>query len=264
MDLQLNGKTAFISGSTRGIGYAIADMLLAEEVHVILNGRTQSSIESARKNLIEKHPKGGISGITCDFASASDVERLIKELPYVDLLINNVGIYSPGTFFEASDDDWLRQFEVNVMSGVRMSRHLLPKMLEKNSGRIVFISSECASLVPEDLIPYSMTKTALHAVSRGLAQLTKGTSVTVNTVLPGSTLSEGAEQFLADVAQKENKTKEQVERAFFSEVRTSSLLQRFASVKEVASLVTYLCSPLAAATNGTTLKADGGSTGGII
>ncbi|MDW3192019.1 MAG: SDR family oxidoreductase [Cytophagales bacterium] len=264
MDLKLEGKTAFITGSTKGIGFAIARQLLAEKVHVILNGRSASAIVEAKTQLQTEFPKSQISGFPCDFANSEDIQQLLENLPPVDLLINNVGIYYPGSFTEASDGDWTRQFEVNVMSGVRLSRYLLPKMQDKNWGRIVFISSECASLVPEDLIPYSTTKAALHAISRGLAQMTKGTGVTVNTVVPGSTLSEGAQNFLSEVAQKENKTPEQVEKEFFTNVRTSSLLQRFASVEEVASAVAYLCSPLAAATNGSVLKADGGSTGGVM
>ncbi len=264
MDLKLQGKTAFISGSTKGIGYAIARQMLQEKANVILNGRSKSVVEEARATLQSEYPDRTISGYPCDFAKAEEVQGLLEKLPSIELLINNVGIYYPGTFSEASDEDWLRQFEVNVMSGVRLSRHLLPKMLEVNWGRIVFISSECVSLVPEDLIPYSATKAALHAISRGLAQMTRGTEVTVNTVVPGSTLSEGAQDFLSEVAVKEQKTIRQVETEFFTNVRTSSLLQRFASVEEIATAVTYLCSPLAAATNGAVLKADGGSTGGAM
>ena len=188
---------------------------------------------------------------------------MINKLPDIDVLINNVGIYASKSFYETTDEDWYKQFEVNVMSGVRLSRQVLPGMIEKNWGRIIFISSECATLVPEDLIAYSMTKTALLSISRGLAQLTKGTGVTVNTILPGSTLSEGAEQFLADVAQKENKTKDEVEKDFFTNVRTSSLLQRFASVEEVGNTIAYLASPLSSATNGASIKVDGGSMGGL-
>lgn len=264
MDLKLAGKTAFITGSTKGIGFAIAKQLLEENAQVILNGRSTAAIESAQAALQAEFPDGKISGYPCDFAKQDEIQQLLNNLPTVDLLINNVGIYFPGSFSESSDEDWLSQFEVNVMSGVRLSRDLFPKMLAANWGRIVFISSECASLVPEDLIPYSTTKAALHAVSRGLAQMTNGTAITVNTVVPGSTLSEGAQHFLSEVSAKENKSADQVEKEFFTNVRTSSLLQRFASVEEIASAVAYLCSPLAAATNGAVLKVDGGSTGGIM
>lgn len=264
MDLQLKGKKAFISGSTAGIGFAIAKVLLAEGASVIINGRREAGVEEALLKLRAGVPEAQVTGIAADLSQPKELQAIWTQLPAVDILINNVGIYTSTSFFEMEDADWYQQFEVNVMSGVRLSRHYLPQMLTNNWGRILFISSECATLVPSDLIAYSMTKTALLSISRGLAQLTKGTAVTVNTVLPGSTLSEGAEQFLADVAQKENKTTEAVEADFFSSVRTSSLLQRFASVEEVANTVCYLASPLSAATNGAAIKVDGGSMGGII
>ena len=235
-----------------------------EGATVALNGRTEEKLKEAVQKLQQEFPKVSISGFSADFSKVNEVEELLGKLPEIDILINNVGIYSSRSFFETADEDWYRQFEVNVMSGVRLSTKLLPKMLSKNWGRILFVSSECATLVPVDMIPYSMTKTAIHAISRGLAQLTKGTGVTVNTIVPGSTLSEGAEQFLENTAQKEGKTKAQVEEAFFTEVRTSSLLQRFAKVEEVANTITYLVSPLSSATNGAAIKVDGGSMGGII
>jgi len=264
MDLKLTGKTVFITGSTAGIGFATAKSLANEGANIILNGRTQEKLTKAQKKLQEEFPKVSISTIVADFGKLEEVKELLNQLPEIDILINNVGIYSSESFFESKDEDWYHEFEVNVMSGVRLSKKLLPNMLSKNWGRIIFISSECATLVPVDMISYSMTKTAIHAVSRGLAQLTKGTGVTVNTIVPGSTLSEGAQQFLDDAAQKEGKTKNQVEKAFFSEVRTSSLLQRFANVEEVAHTITYLASPLSSATNGASIKVDGGSMGGII
>lgn len=264
MDLKLKNKTVFITGSTSGIGLATAKLFLQEGATVIINGRSQQSVDNALDLLITQFPNANVSGIPTDFSKKAEIARLIKYLPPIDILINNVGIYKGTSFFEMPDEEWTEQFEVNVMSGVRLSRQLLPKMLNKNWGRIIFISSECATLVPEDLIAYSTTKAAMLAVSRGLAQLTKGTEVTVNTIIPGSTLSEGAESFLADVAEKEGKTVEQVEKEFFVNVRTSSLLQRFASVEEVANTIVYLSSPLAAATNGAAVKVDGGSMGGII
>ncbi len=264
MDLKIKGKTAFISGSTAGIGFATARSLLQEGVKVIINGRSKEGVQTAMAKLQQEFEAAQVDGIAADLGKPEEVEKLFAELPAVDILINNVGIYTATSFFDMKDEDWYRQFDVNVMSAVRLSRHYLPGMLERNGGRILFISSECATLVPADLIAYSMTKTALLAISRGLAQLTKGTAVTVNTVAPGSTLSEGAEQFLTDAAAKEGKTVEAVEAAFFAEVRTSSLLQRFATVDEVASTITYLSSPLAAATNGATIKVDGGSMGGIL
>jgi len=264
MNLKLSNKKALITGSTSGIGYATAKTLAEEGVEVILNGRKQKSLEQAVEKLRSEVEGAKVSGIVADFAVAEEVDGLLKMLPDIDILINNVGIYSSTSFYETSDEDWFRHFEVNVMSGVRLSRSLLPKMLDRNWGRIIFISSECATLVPEDLIAYSMTKTALLSVSRGLAQLCKGTEVTVNSILPGSTLTEGAESFLENLAKKEGTTVEKAEADFFTNIRTSSLLARFASVEEVSSTIAYLCSPLAVATNGASIKVDGGSTGGIL
>ena len=264
MNLQLKDKTAFISGSTSGIGFATAKALLKEGAHVIINGRTQEGVNIAIQKLKDEFSEGSVEGIPADFGKQEDTESLVQKLGNIDILINNVGIYKSNSFFETSDKDWYEQFEINVMSGVRLSRKCLPKMLNTNWGRILFISSECATLVPEDLIAYSMTKTALLSISRGLAHLTKGTNVTVNSVLPGSTLSEGAENFLKETARKEKRTSQEVEEEFFSEVRTSSLIQRFASVDEVANTITYLVSPLSSATNGAAIKVDGGSMGGII
>ena len=264
MNLGLQGKTVFITGSSAGIGFATARTLAREGARIILNGRTEKKLKEAVYKLQQEFPKVSISSLRADFGILNEVEELLGNLPEIDILINNVGIYSSGSFFETDDEDWYRQFEVNVMSGVRLSKKLLPKMLSKDWGRILFVSSECATLVPPDMIPYSMTKTAIHAISRGLAQLTIGTGVTVNTIVPGSTLSEGAAQFLENAALKEGKTKAAVEEAFFTEVRTSSLLQRFAKVEEVANTITYLVSELSSATNGAAIKVDGGSTGGII
>lgn len=264
MDLKIENKTAFISGSTSGIGFATARVLLQEGARVIINGRTQDGVEKAVNKLKQLKPKASIGGFAADFSDASSVKSLLKDLPEIDILINNVGIYSAQSFFETSDDEWFRMFEVNVMSGVRLSRQILPQMLSKNWGRILFVSSECANLVPGDLLAYSMTKTALLSVSRGLAQLTKGTEVTVNSVVPGSTLSEGAEHFLEEQAKTKKTSRQAVENDFFKNIRTTSLLQRFATVDEIANTIAYLSSPLAAATNGAAIKIDGGSSGGII
>jgi len=264
MDLQLKRKTVFISGSTSGIGFGVAKIFLQEGVSVVINGRSEESVTKAIQRLKSDFPNGAIDGIACDFLQTEAIENLLEKLPEIDILINNVGIYTSQSFSETTDKNWKEQLEVNVMSGVRLSRYLLPKMISKNRGRIVFVSSECATLVPEDLIAYSTTKTALLAVSRGLAQLTKGTDVTVNSVLPGSTMTEGAEQFLQNLAKKENKSLSTIEKDFFRNTRTSSLLQRFARVEEVANTIVYFSSPIASATNGAAIKLDGGSTGGII
>ncbi|MDG2372086.1 MAG: SDR family NAD(P)-dependent oxidoreductase [Flavobacteriaceae bacterium] len=264
MNLNLKGKTAFISGSTSGIGFATATELAQEGAKVILNGRKQKTVDTALLGLKKKVPNAKVAGIAADFSKASDLLSLQSKLPHLDILINNVGVYSSKSFFETTDDDWQQQFEVNVMSGVRLSRHFLPKMIYAGWGRILFVSSECASLVPPDLIAYSTTKTAILSLSRGLAQLTKGSAVTVNAVIPGSTMTEGADQFLTNLAKKEAKTKEATAADFFKKTRTSSLLQRFASVKEVATTITYLASPLSSATNGSAINIEGGSTGGLF
>jgi len=264
MDLKLKGKTVFISGSTAGIGFCTAQTFLKEGATVYINGRTESTVAKAVEQLKTISPDANVKGIAADFSDKEAVQSLIQQLPETDILVNNVGIYSSQSFFETSDEDWQRQYEVNVMSGVRLARHFLPKMLDKNWGRILFVSSECATLVPSDLIAYSTTKAAMLAVSRGLAQLTKGSGVTVNSVIPGSTMTEGAEQFLANLADKENKSIAQAEADFFRNIRTSSLLQRFAKVEEIANSIVYFSSPLAAATNGAAIKLEGGSMGGII
>ena len=264
MDLKLKGKTAFISGSTAGIGFGVAKSLIEEGAHVIINGRSDRSVEGAIKKLQDLFPEAEIKGEVCDFSKEKEVNALANRLKHIDILINNVGIYSSQSFYDTSDKDWKQQIEVNIMSGVRLSKAVLPEMIEREWGRILFISSECATLVPEDLIAYSTTKTAILGISRGLAQLTKGTGVTVNTIIPGSTMTEGAAQFLQNLAEKENKTVKQAEIDFFENIRTSSLLQRFIDVDEVANTVVYFSSPLSAATNGTAIKVDGGSMGGLL
>ena len=264
MDLQLKNKRAFVSGSTGGIGLAIAKVLAAEGAEVILNGRTQDRIDQAIAQLKKELPDAKISGIPADFADAESVESLMKSLNAIDILINNVGIFTSQSFADTSDADWYRMFEVNVMSGVRLSRALLPGMLTRNWGRILFVASECAMLVPEDLIAYSTTKAAMLAISRGLAQTTKGSAVTVNAIVPGSTLSEGAERFLQEVAEKDQISEAEVASNFFKNVRNTSIIQRFTSTEEIANTVAYLASPLASATNGAAIKLEGGSVPGII
>ena len=264
MDYKLKGKSAFISGSTSGIGLSTAELLVKEGANVIINGRSEISVSDAVDFIKTKYPGSKISGIPTDFSKPNQIQKLIKRLPDVDILINNVGIYESKTFFEIQDNEWFKQFEVNVMSGVRLSKYFLPLMLKKNWGRIIFISSECASLVPNDLIPYSMTKASILAISRGLAQLTKDTNITVNTVMPGSTLTKGANTFLNQSAKKLNKSVKEIEDDFFSVSRNSSLIRRFASSSEVANAIVYLSSPLSSATNGSVLKVDGGSVGGIL
>ena len=263
MDYQLKDKKAFISGSTAGIGLAIAKLLVGEGAKVIINGRSQERIDGAVEKILAEEPGARVSGIVADFDELKTVNHLISELGSVDILINNVGVFKSQTFEQTDDADWQRMFDINVMSGVRLSRALLPAMLKKNWGRIIFISSECAMLVPEDLIAYSMTKSAMLSVSRGLAQTTSGTGVTVNSVLPGSTMTEGAENFLKEQAAAEQISTREVADNFFKNVRTTSLLKRFTSPEEIAQAVVYLASPLSSATNGAAIKAEGGSIPGI-
>jgi NAD(P)-dependent dehydrogenase (short-subunit alcohol dehydrogenase family) len=209
-------------------------------------------------------PGTSVVGITADFSKIDEIENLLKQLPEVDILVNNVGIFEPKPFVEITDSDWLKFFEVNVLSGIRLSRHYFPGMLNRNWGRIIFISSESAIHIPEEMIHYGMTKTAQLAVSRGMAELTKGTMVTVNSILPGPTKSEGVGGFLEELGRAQHKTSNEVEAAFFKTARPTSLAQRFASPEEVANLITFICSPLSSATNGASLRVDGGVVKTII
>lgn len=264
MDLQLKGKTAFVSGSTQGIGFAIAQKLLEEGATVIINGRSENRITEAIDKLKKLVPGANISGAAADFSKVEEVNTLLANLPDIDILINNAGIFEPKPFVEITDEDWFKFFEVNVLSGVRLSRYLFPKMLAKNWGRIIFISSESAVNIPEEMIHYGTTKTAQLSISRGLSELTKGTNVTVNSVLPGPTKSEGVGEFVKQMATAANVTPEEAEKDFFKTARPTSLLQRFATVEEIANLVTYVASPLSSGTNGSALKVDGGVAKSIM
>ncbi len=258
MDLKLNDKTALVTGSTAGIGYAIAKSLANEGTTVYVNGRNQAKVDEVVKKLTAETGNNKINGIAADFSNIQQIEDLISQLPEVDILVNNVGIFEPKPFAEITDADWLKFFEVNVLSGVRLSRAYFDKMIRKNWGRIIFISSESAYQIPEEMIHYGTTKTAQIAVARGLAELTKSTGVTVNTVLPGPTLSEGVGDFIEALAKDQGLSNAEVEKEFFTNMRGTSLIKRFITTDEIASLVTYVASPLSAATNGATLRADGG------
>ena len=255
MDYNLEGKLAFVTGSTKGIGKATASLLLREGAEVIIHGRTLESVQRAKKDLPSAHTVFG------DLREKAAVEKIIddvKNIGTVQILVNNAGIYESKAFPDITDEDWLRLFEVNVMSGVRFSRALLPPMLLLNWGRIIFVSSESAINIPQEMIHYGMTKTAQLAISRGLAELTKGTQVTVNTVAPGPTASEGVIDFVKGVAASQGKNQEAIEEDFFKTVRPSSLLQRFEEPMEIAQAIVFFASPLSSAINGAVLRADGG------
>jgi NAD(P)-dependent dehydrogenase (short-subunit alcohol dehydrogenase family) len=258
MDLKIQNKTALVSGSTLGIGFATAKKLADEGVHVYINGRTKANVDSAIKRIKYDNPDANVEGIVADLSVAAGCKELINALPSVDILINNLGVFEPKEFSQISDDDWFDMFNTNVMSGVRLSRHYFPKMLEKNWGRIIFISSESAYQIPAEMIHYGMTKTAQLSVARGIAELSKGTNVTSNSILVGPSNSEGVTTFLSDLAKEQNITFEQMEKDFFSNVRPTSLLQRFTEVEEIANLIVYTASSLSSATNGAVLRADAG------
>jgi NAD(P)-dependent dehydrogenase (short-subunit alcohol dehydrogenase family) len=258
MKIDLSGKTALVTGSTSGIGHAIAKGLAAAGATVTVNGRTRAKVDTVVAALAKAVPGGKISGIAADVSTAAGCKTLAAALPDVDILINNAGIFEPKGFFDITDEDWSRFYDVNVMSGVRLSRSYLPGMLKRNWGRIVFISSESALNVPKEMIHYGMTKTAQLAVSRGLAEMTRGTAVTVNSVLPGPTMSEGVEIFVKDIARQHGQPVDEAASQFVKQFRPSSLLQRFASVEEVANMVVYVSSKEASATNGAALRVEGG------
>ena len=257
MDLQLKGKIALVSGSTAGIGHAIATSLAREGARVIVNGRTPKAVEAAVAAM--KSAAGGdVMGFAGDLSSASVAEKLVQQHPQVDILVNNLGIFEVKPFEEISDDDWTRFFDVNVLSGARLARLYLPFMRKRNWGRIIFISSESGLQIPAEMIHYGMTKAAQIAVARGLAEATAGTGITVNSVLPGPTRSRGVGEFVADWAAKSGKSAQTVEDEFFKTARPTSLIKRFATPEEVAAMVTFVASPLSAATNGAALRVDGG------
>jgi len=258
MDLNLKNKTAFISGSTAGIGFAIAERLAREGARVIINGRTDKRVAFAIHELKLKVRHAEIEGIPGDLGHKKGCAALLRRLRDVDILVNNLGIFEPQSFEKISDEDWLRFFEVNVMSGVRLSRAFLPGMRKRNWGRIVFISSESAVQIPSEMIHYGMTKTAQIAIARGLAESCAGTGITVNSVLAGPTASEGVNDFIEKLAGERKMSRDQFEREFFKEVRPTSLVKRFLKPEEIASVVAFACSPEASAITGAALRAEGG------
>ena len=257
MDLQLKDRLALVTGSTAGIGYAIAAALSAEGARTIVNGRGQTAVDQAVESIAAATGNAPL-GFAGDLSRAAEAERLVKRFPELDILVNNLGIFEPKAFEEIPDSDWERFFEVNVLTGIRLARLYLPAMRRTNWGRIIFISSESAVQIPLEMIHYGVTKTALLAVSRGLAETVAGTGITVNCVLPGPTKSRGVNDFVDTLAKAEGTSFEQFEKQFFEKARPTSLIKRFASPQEVASMVAYLASPLASATTGAAVRVDGG------
>jgi NAD(P)-dependent dehydrogenase (short-subunit alcohol dehydrogenase family) len=257
MDLQLDGRLALVSGSTAGIGYAIARTLAREGAHVIVNGRTQAAVDEA-VDRIRAESAGKVEGAAGDLSQASVAQGLVQRHANIEILVNNLGIFEPKPFEDIPDEDWQRFFDVNVLSGVRLARLVLPAMKRADWGRIIFVSSESAVQIPAEMVHYGVTKTAQLAVARGLAESVAGTGITVNSVLPGPTKSRGVTDFVDDLARANGKDFKQVESEFFEHVRPTSLIKRFATPQETASLVAYLASPLASATTGAAMRVDGG------
>lgn len=257
MDLNLQGKLALVSGSTAGIGLAIVTTLAEEGARVIVNGRSQASVDSAVAQL-KAQTGGEVHGFAGDLSTAAAADEVARRFPGVEILVNNLGIFEPKAFEDIPDADWQRFFDVNVLSGVRLARLFLPAMKQANWGRIIFISSESGVQIPVEMIHYGVTKTAQLAVARGLAEAVAGTGITVNSVLPGPTKSRGVGEFVETLAKAEGQSFEGFEKEFFEKVRPTSLIKRFSSPQEIASLVAYVASPLSSATTGAALRADGG------
>ena len=258
MNLKLENKTALVTGSTAGIGFAIANSLAAEGARVVVNGRTKARVSAAIKLIRKSHPKAKLESLVADLAQAQAAAGTTRRFRAVDILVNNLGTYEPRPFEQITDAEWRAIIETNFMSGVRLSRHYLPRMKATGWGRIIFISSESAVNIPVEMIHYGVTKTMQVALARGLAETTAGTGVTVNSVLAGPTRSEGVEKFIVDLARTNGITPTEVEKQFFHSARPSSLLQRFATTEEVAALVAFVASPLSSATNGAALRVEGG------
>lgn len=259
MDLKLTGKTALVTGSTAGIGLAIAERLAAEGVDVVISGRSQVKLDEAAASVTAKAANGGkVRAVLADPATAEGAEALISAVPEIDILVNNLGIYEAKPFAEITDEDWHRFFEVNVVSGARLARHYFPKMLEKSWGRVIFIASESGLVIPGEMIHYGMTKTAQLAIARGLAEQTRGTGVTVNSVLPGPTRSEGIGEFIRSVVDNKDAPEAEREAEFFAKLRPLSLIRRLIEADEIAAQVALLASPLGAITNGASIRVEGG------
>ncbi|AJS60200.1 SDR family NAD(P)-dependent oxidoreductase [Paenibacillus sp. IHBB 10380] len=258
MQLHLKGKTALVTGSTSGIGKAIAISLVAEGATVLINGRYEEKVNQIIKEIQKQYPDAILQSAVADLGTEQGCQELIKKYAEVDILINNLGIFEPAEYFDIPDEEWFKFFEVNIMSGVRLTRHYLKQMIQKNEGRIVFIASEAAIMPSQEMAHYSATKTMQLSLSRSLAELTKGTNVTVNTIMPGSTLTEGVETMLNTLYPNENLTIQEAEKRFMNENRPTSIIQRLIRPEEIANLVTFLSSPLSSAINGSAMRIDGG------
>jgi NAD(P)-dependent dehydrogenase (short-subunit alcohol dehydrogenase family) len=264
MNLGLQGKLAVVTGSTAGIGYAIAVALADEGARVVINGRTQERVDAALAKLRLRDRGAEFLGVAADLGTVAGVEALVKEISNADILVNNLGIFEIKPFLEIPDADWFRFFEVNVMSGIRLSRYYLPGMLSKNWGRIIFITSESAQNIPVEMVHYGMTKTAQIAVARGIAESVAGTAVTVNSVLAGPTASEGAANFVESMAKQQGVSTAEIEKQFFATARPTSLLKRFETPEEVAAVVAFIASAQAVAINGAPVRAEGGVVQSIL
>ncbi|WP_049438684.1 SDR family NAD(P)-dependent oxidoreductase [Stenotrophomonas maltophilia] len=264
MDLQLAGKTALVTGATAGIGLAIARTLAREGVSVTLTGRDTGKLQAAMAEISAGAPGAQLATVVADLASAEGAAAVIAAQPDTDILINNLGYYEAKAFADISDDDWMRMLEVNVLSGVRLSRHYFPRMLERNWGRVIFMSSEVGAFTPPDMVHYGVSKSAQLAVSRGLAELTRGTGVTVNSVLPSATRSDGIVEYLRQTAPRPGMTDVEIEAHFFQTYRPSSLIARMIEADEIAAMVALLASPLGAASNGAAVRVEGGTYRSIL
>lgn len=264
MDLGLKGKVAVVSGSTAGIGLAIATTLAREGARIVLNGRTEKRVSAAAERIRLELRGAEVQEVAADLGTAKGIEDFVEQVPYADVLVNSLGIFEPKPFLEIPDEDWMRFYEVNVMSGVRLTRRYLPEMLRKNWGRVIFISSESGQQTPVEMVHYGMTKTAQIAVARGVAESVAGTGVTANSILAGPTASEGVGDFVQSMAMQQGISKEQVEKQFFEKVRPSSLLKRFETTEEVAAVVAFVASTQATSINGAAIRAEGGVIRSIL
>lgn len=264
MNLDLSGKIALVSGSTAGIGLRTALQLAQLKAKVVVNGRTQQRVDDAIAHIKKHCPNADVTGVVADLSNATDAEKLLKAVPKVDILVNNLGVYNPKPFDQITDDEWRNVFDVNVLSGIRLSRFYFKNMIDNNWGRIVFVSSESGINIPTEMIHYGMTKTAQLSVARGLAELTKGTNVTVNTALVGPTNTEGVDVWSKRIAKEQKKTDAELEKEFFETLRPTSLIQRKLTEEEVANMIVYLCSPASSGTNGAALRVEGGLLRSIV